>query len=143
MKSLVLIFLGMLITIPAKAGYGDYYVVPGGPGYTADFFLPTAITVDYSSISDDQGRVLPTPASRNTKSTLAPPSTTTSKWPKKLAKKFPKEQRKDWQRVFSLSLKTYYKIEKKLKIPKRDIAGAIAAYIDGNYMAYHNIRISN
>ncbi len=86
------------------------------------------------------GKISETPATKETKkTTLAPPATGNKpKGPKKLAASFPKPQRKEIEKVFSLSLKTYQKLEKQLKIPKNDVAGSVAAYIAGNYMAYHD-----
>jgi hypothetical protein len=143
--------LGLLTTIPVKAF--DYIGWGGAPMYDSGYFLNslysfasftnfTTLNNAWDESSDQQGKGLATQASKETRFTRAP-AATTSKWPKKLATNFPKEQRKEWQRAFKYSLNIYQKLEKKLRIPKTDIAGAVAAYIAGNYMAYHNSEVSD
>ncbi len=46
-------------------------------------------------------------------------------------------------KAFEFSLSTYVKLEQALKIPKNDVAGALAAYLVGNYAANYNANISN
>jgi hypothetical protein len=72
-------------------------------------------------------------------STVATTAVGISKWPKKLAASYPQAQRKNARQTFGFALKTYRKLEKQLKIPKNDVAGALAAYVAGNYMAYYDV----
>jgi hypothetical protein len=149
-KSWILIVMGLLMAMPVKAF--DYIGWGGAPMYDSGYFLNAAYStsillnsptlIDAWGESSSDGKGLATPASKKTKHTLAP-SAATAKWPKKLAKNFPKEQRKEWERAFKFSLNTYQKLAKQLKIPKNDIAGAVAAYIAGNYMAYHDTEFSD
>lgn len=55
-----------------------------------------------------------------------------------LAQKMPAAQRKEVEQAFIGSFVTYQKLEKKLGIPKNDMAGALTAYLVGNYEAFHN-----
>jgi hypothetical protein len=145
-KSWILIVMGLLMAMPVKADY-DYIGWGGAPMYDSGFFMNSALS--FSSFTNAttlnnawKNKGLAKPASKNAKLTLAP-SAKTALWPKKLANKFPKEQRKEWERAFKFSLNTYEKLAKKLKIPKNDVAGAVAAYIAGNYMAYHDTEVSD
>lgn len=90
-------------------------------------------------------RTPPKPASVVTKSTLAPAAVGKPKGPAKLAAKLKltPAQRASTIKAFEFSLNTYVKLEQALKIPKNDVAGALAAYLVGNYAAYYNANISN
>ncbi len=100
MKTWCLIVIGSMVAVSVKAE--DFVGWGGAPMYTSDYFSQMAFSnAAYANIatfqnavngSSDQGDIQATPASTATKVTLA--SKTTSKWPKKLAMKFPKQQRK-------------------------------------------------
>ncbi|MGB2832813.1 MAG: DUF6683 family protein [Methylotenera sp.] len=55
-----------------------------------------------------------------------------------LAQRMPAAQRKEVEQAFIGSFVTYQKLEKQLGIPKNDMAGALSAYLVGNYEAFHN-----
>ncbi len=69
--------------------------------------------------------------------TLAPAAAKPS-GPRLLAARYPTEQRPQIERAFAQSLSTYQQLEAKLAIPKGDVAGAVSAFLAGNYMAYHD-----
>jgi hypothetical protein len=60
--------------------------------------------------------------------------------PQKLAASYPADRRAEAQRLFSTLLQKYRgEMEPKLGIPRNDLAGAVAAFLAGNYMAYRNV----
>lgn len=151
MRNWIFILVGLMIAVPVRAW--DYIGWGGAPMYDSMYFVNSAYTYAtfvnsttlnnaWGESSDQQGKGLATPASKATKYTRTY-SLPTAKWPKKLAAQFPQEQRKEWQRAFKYSLTTYKKLETLLRIPKNDVAGAVAAYVAGNYMAYHNKEVSD
>jgi len=59
-------------------------------------------------------------------------------FPARMAATFPEKSRPEAERVFRELLVAYGAIEQKFGIQKGDVAGSIAAFVAGNYMAYHN-----
>ena len=59
--------------------------------------------------------------------------------PGKLAAGYPAHARKEAHHTFSELLVGYEKIEQQFKIPTSDVAGAVAAFIAGSYMAYRDV----
>jgi hypothetical protein len=60
--------------------------------------------------------------------------------PAKLAASYPQPARAEAQRTFTQLLAQYRnKIEPTFAIPKNDIAGSVAAFLAGSYMAFHNV----
>lgn len=59
--------------------------------------------------------------------------------PGKLAAGYPEHIRKEAHHTFSELLIGYAKIEQQFKIPSSDVAGAVAAFIAGSYMAYRDV----
>jgi hypothetical protein len=57
----------------------------------------------------------------------------------KLAEPYPAAQRKEIERTFADLLNGYQGIERQFHIQPGDLAGAVAAFVAGNYMAYHNV----
>jgi hypothetical protein len=64
---------------------------------------------------------------------------TQSTTPKKLASHYPRSSRAQAERTFHDLLAGYHQIEKTFDIPSHDVAGAVAAFLAGSYMAYHNV----
>lgn len=62
----------------------------------------------------------------------------TPAFPARMAATFPEKSRPEAERVFRELLVAYGSIEQQFGIPKGDVAGAVAAFVAGNYMAYHN-----
>lgn len=58
--------------------------------------------------------------------------------PAKLAAHYPASQRQHVERTFSQVLDGYHQIESQFGIPRNDLAGAVAAFLVGSYMAYHD-----
>lgn len=85
----------------------------------------------------------PTP-SGNVKSTRAPiksPNRPSATALRALYFYYPTIPRPEAKRVFIALYRLYAELEKKLGIPKYDVAGAIAAVIAANYMAYTNTEV--
>jgi hypothetical protein len=58
-----------------------------------------------------------------------------------LAQVFPAAQREAMVDAYKQSFATYRQLEAKLGVPPDDVAGAVAAYIAGNYMALRNVEV--
>jgi hypothetical protein len=56
----------------------------------------------------------------------------------KLAQNYSAETRPEAERVFQELLKGYEKIERQFGIPRHDVAGSVAAFVAGSWMAYRN-----
>ncbi|MEQ1558403.1 MAG: DUF6683 family protein [Methyloglobulus sp.] len=83
-----------------------------------------------------------TPAAKvSATATLAPAAVAASSAPRLLAAPYPVEQRPKFEQAFAQSLLTYQQLESKLGIPKNDVAGAVSAFLAGNYMAYRDISL--
>jgi hypothetical protein len=61
------------------------------------------------------------------------------KVPALMAAHYPSASRQQAERVFLDLLSGYSKIERQFDIPKRDVAGSVAAFLAGSYMAYRNV----
>ncbi|HSI59244.1 MAG TPA: DUF6683 family protein [Ideonella sp.] len=73
--------------------------------------------------------------------TLAPAGNQLGDNARQLATAFPAAQRSQMTDAYLQSFETYRKLEHKLGVPSNDVAGAMAAYIAGNYMALHNVEV--
>jgi hypothetical protein len=58
--------------------------------------------------------------------------------PAKLAKGFPQSSRAQAEQFFSQTLEAYHRIESQFGLKRNDLAGALAAFVAGNYIAYRN-----
>lgn len=56
-----------------------------------------------------------------------------------IAKHYPRPNKQEAENLLSDLLTGYGKIEGKFSIPHYDVAGAVAAFLAGSYMAYHNV----
>lgn len=74
-------------------------------------------------------------------STLAPASAQTGSSARQLAQAVPAPQREQMAQVYQQSFDTWRQLERKLGLPSNDVAGAIAAFIAGNYMAYRDVEV--
>lgn len=74
-------------------------------------------------------------------STLAPAASHGTTAARDLAARYPAAQRAQIERTFNDSLAAYRQIEAKLGIPGNDVAGAVAAFVAGSYMAYRDVDV--
>jgi hypothetical protein len=58
--------------------------------------------------------------------------------PAKLARAYPQDARTKAEQVFGQTLEAYHKIEAQFGLRRNDLAGALAAFVAGNYSAYRN-----
>lgn len=56
-----------------------------------------------------------------------------------LASSYPPGQRAQVEGLFKELLAGYHKIEARFDIPRNDVGGAVAAFLAGSYMAYHDV----
>lgn len=82
-----------------------------------------------------------TPAAKVSATATLAPAAAASSAPRLLAAPYPVEQRPKFEQAFAQSLLTYQQLESKLGIPKNDVAGAVSAFLAGNYMAYRDISL--
>lgn len=73
--------------------------------------------------------------STSTVFTLSTPSVA----PTRLASHYPSTSKPLVERTFNDLLAGYKKIERNFQVPPHDVAGAVAAFLAGSYMAYHNV----
>lgn len=59
--------------------------------------------------------------------------------PARLAARYPSAERAQLEKVFVQLLGAYHQLESKFGLQKGDLAGAVAAYLAGSWMAYHNV----
>lgn len=58
--------------------------------------------------------------------------------PQAMAAAYPPAERARMEKIFRELLSGYRKIERQFGLPRQDMAGAVAAFIAGSYMGYHN-----
>lgn len=75
-------------------------------------------------------------------STVIPLGTTPS-LPARVAAKYPEKERAAVQHHLGSLIANYAKLERHFGIPHGDLAGCVAAYIVGSYMAYRNTDVSD
>lgn len=85
----------------------------------------------------DGGKTAPAAAPRAAATTAPPPASTST--PRALASRYPANQRARIEQAFGESLRSYQQIEARFGIPGNDVAGALAAFIAGSYMAYRDV----
>jgi hypothetical protein len=78
---------------------------------------------------------------RDGASTIAPAAARATTAARDLAARYPAAQRAQIERAFNDSLAAYRQIEAKLGIPGNDVAGAVAAFVAGSYMAYRDVDV--
>jgi hypothetical protein len=83
------------------------------------------------------GKTAPPAAVKRAATTAPPPASTST--PRALAARYPADQRARIERAFSESLRSYQQIEARFGIPGNDVAGALAAFVAGSYMAYRDV----
>jgi hypothetical protein len=59
--------------------------------------------------------------------------------PAKLAATYPVDQQRTAEKAYTETLQGYRQIEARLGIPRNDVAGAVAAFIAGSWMAYRGV----
>lgn len=82
-----------------------------------------------TGVQDAQSAVIPS----NTVLRMTAPT-----FPAKLALTYPPDQRLQAQQLFTDLLTGFGRIEEQFGLPQRDVAAAVAGFIAGSWMAYHN-----
>jgi multidrug efflux pump subunit AcrB len=80
-----------------------------------------------------------TPAQRPTSTVVV--RSGTPRMPGRMAAHYPPQERANAERTFTEALARYRKIEAQLGIPRNDLAGAVAAFLAGSYMAYRDMDV--
>mgnify|MGYP001809835289 CR=1 FL=1 len=104
------------------------------PQYTGTPLLVTGGVLD-QQVLQDAGRKAPAagpPREATVVPVAGPPQA-----PGLLARAYPAARRGEAERLFADLLQRYRTIEQRFDIPHRDLAGALAAFIAGNHMAFH------
>jgi hypothetical protein len=75
-------------------------------------------------------------AARSTANTTVP--VRAAQVPHAMAAAYPPAERARMEKIFRELLAGYGKIERQFGLPRQDMAGAVAAFLAGSYMGYHN-----
>jgi hypothetical protein len=81
----------------------------------------------------------PAPRQTEAASTVVPDRA--AQVPAAMAAQYPAAERARMQRTFEQLLELHHTVERKFGVPRRDLAGAAAAYLTGAYMAYHHTEV--
>jgi|GEM_PF-773506 len=142
MRNFLLAVCAMAVVSPAVAQWlGADYAASGAQysSFAASSFVNQSI-INGSMLKDaeatrrsSKGR--PTAAASITVADGERPVATS----RELAARYPAAQRIQIERAFNEAFMGYQKIEAQFGIPRHDVAGAVAAFIAGNYMAFRNV----
>lgn len=86
----------------------------------------------------ESGRDSATASKSSRRSTQFSPAGTSSALDR-LVYAYPQASRSSIRATFEQLLDGYAKIEQQFNVPRNDVAGAVAAFIAGSYMAYHDV----
>jgi hypothetical protein len=103
--------------------------------------FPNGHTTPFSGQSGSGRGTSRDSAAAKARVTQAPGTSQVATNARQLAQVAPAAQREQMAQVYLQSFDTYRKLEAKLGIPSNDVAGAVAAFIAGNYMAYRNVEV--
>jgi len=123
-------------TAPAQADYAPFQGYVEMPHALAPMIMGNLATEHLKHLNERraQGALAAAPA----EATMAPPAGAPV-GPHALAATFPPERRAQLEQAFTTALQQYHQLEARFAIPRNDVAGAMAAYIAGSYMAYRNV----
>lgn len=121
---------------PARA----FDIAPAPPPMYQGLILPLFPNGKTTPFSGDAGsggtgRTAAKPAAAATRATGSPQPAANAR---ELAQVAPAAQREQMAEAYLQSFEAWRQLERKLGLPADDVAGAIAAFIAGNYMAYRN-----
>jgi hypothetical protein len=106
------------------------------PVYTGTPLLITGGVLNQQVLQNAERLTRDAPASRTARDDgVVPPGPPVA--PRQLAAHYPAAGRDDAERLFTDLLQRFRGIEDQFDIPHRDLAGAVAAFVAGNHMAYH------
>lgn len=124
-------------------GAAQAYDIPPPPPPMYDMLIlplfPNSNAVPFSGQSG--GSSTTRGKTTSVKSTLASGSSRVAANARQLAAVFPPAQREQMTQVYRQSFDTWRQLERKLGLPTNDVAGAVAAFVAGNYMAYRNVEV--
>jgi hypothetical protein len=138
MRSLAITAL-VLCTASAAQAYSSSYI----PYMNVGDSIVSANTMNYLSkhlygTGAAAGDKAP-PAKRTATAATVLPNMAPGGTPRKLAESYPPAARAEVERTFTRLLSGYKEMEKQLDVPANDVAGAVAAFIAGSYMAYRDV----
>jgi hypothetical protein len=140
-------FLGTLALLAQTGGALAYDIPPAPPPMFQDLIVPLHPQGPCFGVKGTPGcggrsRPHTAVASPNAMATLlatAPSQVAANA--AQLAQVFPAAQRGAMVDAYKQSFDTYQQLELKLGVPRNDVAGAVAAYVAGNYMALRNVEV--
>jgi hypothetical protein len=132
---------GLLLAAAAPAPAFD--IAPAPPPMYQGLILPLFPNGKTTPFSGDAGsggagRASAKPSSSAPASTRATGSPQVAANARELAQVAPVAQREQMAQAYLQSFDAWRQLERKLGLPADDVAGAVAAFIAGNYMAYRN-----
>lgn len=134
----------LALVVGAAAPAAAYDIPPPPPApYQGMIFplFPNSKTIPFGVNAPGKGTGSTAGSSGSRSTTLASGSPQTSANARQLALAVPAGQREQMARVYLQSFDTWRQLERKLGLPANDVAGAVAAFIAGNYMAYRNVEV--
>ena len=143
-RSALLLSVGLLTAVAAGAEYAPFQGYVEMPQTLAPMIMGNMASENLRVLnernSSKKGSVAPAGAGAGSSitGTLAPP-TGQPRAPHLLAERYPQAQRAKVEHAYFEALRTYGELEKKFGIPPNDVAGAVAAFIAGNYMAWRDV----
>lgn len=134
----------LLALLMVSAGASQAFDIPPPPPpvYQGLIFplFPNGSTIPFSGQAGT-GRGTRSTGGAASKLTLAQGHSQAAAHARQLAAAFPAAQRDQMAKAYLESFGTYRQLEAKLGIPPDDVAGAVAAFISGNYMAYRGVDV--
>jgi hypothetical protein len=132
--------LGALLVAASTAASAQMMLSPVYATYGAPMsnFLSSSYLLNQSALAATSSKSKS--SSGGTASSNAPGFSSSSApiAPRKLAASYPPAKRAEAEKLFLQTLEGYHGIEQKFGLRRNDIAGAVAAFIAGNYIAYHD-----
>lgn len=130
-----MVFLLGLQAPLAAQGLGADYAAYGAPlsSFGASGFLNASILNQSQHKGGRGGR----PSSQNAPHLSAPGEGVAPDTLRALSARFPPERRARAEKAFKEAFAGYTRLEARLGLPRQDLGGAVAAFIAGNYMAFH------
>jgi hypothetical protein len=141
-RSALILSVGLLMASAAGADYAPFQGYVEMPQTLAPMIMGNLASENLRLLNErngGKGRGAPADAAAGPiTGTLAPPAGK-PRAPHVLAERYPQAQRAKVEQAYIEALRTYTELEKKFGIPPNDVAGAVAAFIAGNYMAWRDV----
>lgn len=132
--------LGLLASSSQAQWLGHDYAVHGAPysNFVASSFL-NQTSLNQAAVQGKRAGAADNLSSRVDTTTIVGKTFQPAVSAHQLAQRYNPSQRAQIENAFVQAFEGYQKIEAQFGIPKGDLAGGVAAFIAGNYIAYRNL----